>query len=131
MFGAPVLALAALLPQAFAQNAAGKLGELTPEQLIQLTKESSPVTQATVIYRAPPRYTPQALAAKLEGTVILTVTVSAKGEPQNPRVTQGLGKGLDQEALAAVRQWRFRPATRAGKPISSTISVSLVFKIRK
>src|SRR6185437_6974893 len=64
-----------------------------------------------------PEYTEEARRAKLQGTVGLTIVVSADGRVTSVEVTHGLGLGLDERAIETVKAWRFRPATMDGKPI--------------
>jgi TonB family protein len=63
----------------------------------------------------------------IEGTVIIELVVTANGTPQDLQVTQGLGHGLDETALAAVKLWRFEPGTVQGKPVPVKSSVSVKF----
>ena len=49
--------------------------------------------------------------------------------PQNPRVIRSLGMGLDEKALGAVRQYRFKPALKDGKPVAVRITVSVNFRL--
>ncbi|MEZ5366459.1 MAG: TonB family protein [Bryobacterales bacterium] len=78
---------------------------------------------------AEPEYTEEARIARQEGTVRLEVTVDADGKPHNPRVVQILGLGLDEQALAAVRQWRFRPARINGKKSACRILLAIDFSL--
>ncbi len=73
-----------------------------------------------------PKYTDEAEGAGLEGTVVLEVVVRSDGRAYDFQVERGLGMGLDEEAVAAVKQWRFRPAMRDGEPVAirGTVEVS-------
>lgn len=82
---------------------------------------------AAAISKVQPEYTPEARAAGLQGSVILYAEVSPAGEVQNAEVIQGLGLGLDEKAIEAVRQWRFQPLMADGKPIRSAQSVEVRF----
>jgi TonB family protein len=83
--------------------------------------------RAIAIDRVKPEYTPEALAAGLQGSVVLYLEVSAEGTPETARVIQSLGLGLDEKAIDAVKQWRFQPATLEGKPIPIAQSVEVHF----
>ncbi|MEZ5393907.1 MAG: energy transducer TonB [Bryobacterales bacterium] len=82
-----------------------------------------------MVERTEPEYTEEARIARQEGTVRLEVTVDADGKPHNPRVVQILGLGLDEQALAAVRQWRFRPARINGKKSACRILLAIDFSL--
>ena len=69
-----------------------------------------------VIHRVAPEYTPEALEAKLEGSVNLSAMIGTDGVPSDIKVTKSLGKGLDQKAVECFKKWRFSPATRNGEP---------------
>jgi protein TonB len=56
--------------------------------------------------------------------------VDSDGRTTNIRVVRGLGAGLDQQAVAAVRQWRFSPARRNGAPVDVVVDVSVDFRLR-
>lgn len=74
-----------------------------------------------------PAYTPQALEAGIEGKVRIQFTVDETGRVVDVRLLAGLGYGLDEAALAAARQATFEAATRCGKPVSATFTVSMRF----
>jgi TonB family protein len=56
--------------------------------------------------------------------------VRSDGMVGNVKVMQGLGGGLDQRAIDAVRQWRFSPARRFGTPVDVMVEVAVEFKLR-
>jgi len=89
---------------------------------------SSPVA-ATVIKRVEPKYSSEARAAKLDGILTVYVDVETSGKPSNVQVIQGLGMGLDEQAIAAVKQWEFQPAMLAGMPVKSAQGVELSFRL--
>jgi TonB family protein len=75
-----------------------------------------------------PEYTTEAAKKKIEGTVLLSLTVLPDGTSRDVTVTKGLGYGLDEQAIKAVSTWRFQPALRESDgeavPISITIETS-------
>jgi len=87
------------------------------------------VSAPQVIKKVDPEYSEEARKAKYQGTVILGLIVDAHGRPQQLRVQRGLGMGLDQKALEAVRQWVFEPAQKDGRPVAVTISVEVAFRL--
>ncbi len=82
---------------------------------------------AVPVYKEAGRYTPEALDAKIRGTVEVAVMVGKDGLPTRVRIVQGLGYGLDASALAAVRQWRFKPSLVEAQPTESEIVVGVPF----
>ncbi|MEO8841643.1 MAG: TonB family protein [Kofleriaceae bacterium] len=73
------------------------------------------------------KYTDDARAAGIEGTVVLDLVVGADGRVSELKVVTGLGHGLDQAAIAALRDCRFTPGEQAGKPVAVRVRG---FKIR-
>jgi TonB family protein len=55
--------------------------------------------------------------------------VGADGKPRDIRVQRGLGMGLDQKAIEAVKQWKFDPATKDGRAVAVQINVEVSFKL--
>ncbi len=84
--------------------------------------------KARVIYRVEPEYTLDAREKKIEGTVVLTLTVDHEGLPQNIQVKKSLYPSLDQSAIEAARKMRFEPAMKNGQPVSMFISVEMDFR---
>jgi TonB family protein len=84
--------------------------------------------KAKLIYKIEPEYTPDAREKKIEGSVLLGVTIDHDGLPQNPQVKRSLYPSLDQSAIDAVRKWRFEPAIKNGQPVSMYITVEIYFR---
>ena len=71
------------------------------------------------LYCPQPQFSDEAVKAKYQGTVLLVAIITADGRATDIRVAKGLGLGLDEKAVEAVRTWRFRPALGPdGKPAS-------------
>lgn len=95
-------------------------------------KISTPTTNDTpvsLISKPTPAYTPEARQRRVEGEVRLDVEFTASGQVRVLRVVQGLGYGLDEAAVRAAEQIRFAPARRAGQPVDSQGSLSIVFRL--
>jgi TonB family protein len=88
-----------------------------------------PTTPVEIISKPTPVYTPEARQLKIEGDVLLEVIFKANGQLQILRVVRGLGHGLDEAALSAARQMRFKPAMRNGVAVDSTAVVHVVFRL--
>ena len=77
-----------------------------------------------------PDYTEQARRAGLEGEVRLEIVVGPDGGVRDVNVLRPLGAGLDEQAIDAVRQWRFSPARRLGTPVAVVVEVAVEFTLR-
>jgi TonB family protein len=91
------------------------------------------VTLPKVITEVKPQYTPEAMQARIQGTVILTTIVRTDGTPGDVAITTSLDTeyGLDQQAVDSLSQWRFEPGVKDGKPVPVRISVEMRFTLRK
>lgn len=83
-----------------------------------------------LIHEVTPDYTEQARRAGLEGEVLLEIVVGSDGAVRDVKVLRRLGSGLDQQAVDAVRQWRFSPARRLGTPVAVIVEVAVEFTLR-
>lgn len=88
--------------------------------------ETQPVT---VTHSVKPVYTSEAHSAGVQGEVILRVRFAANGRVEILSVLQPLGHGLVESAENAVRQYRFLPALRNGRPVDQTTTVHVRFQL--
>jgi len=112
------VALALLLATFAVAQEPRKIGpDLYPPKLIQKTE---------------PAYTEEARDAKLEGTVMLTLTIDAEGAPKDVSVAKALGLGLDEKAMEAVMAWKFEPARQKkdNAPIAVRAQVEVNFRLQ-
>ncbi len=94
------------------------------------TAETGPATTPVEIISKPnPVYTEEARRLRLEGEVLLEVLFSANGQLRVNRVVRGMGHGLDEAAVAAANNMRFKPARHYNQPIDSTAIVHVVFQL--
>jgi TonB family protein len=82
-----------------------------------------------LLYKKEPEYTTEARGAKLQGTVMLLITVGTDGRAGNMKVLRSLGLGLDEKAIEAVKQWKFKPAMQDGEPIEVATTVLVNFRL--
>jgi len=75
-------------------------------------------------------YTEDARRRGISGDVVLEIVVRRDGTVGDVRMLQGLGGGLDQRAVQAVRQWKFEPARRKGVPVDVLVEVAVEFMLR-
>lgn len=86
-------------------------------------------TAVEVLSKPPVQYTSEARQMRVEGDVVLSVTFLANGQVVVHGVLQGLGHGLDQEAMRVAQQIRFRPATNDGQPVDVTTKITITFQL--
>ena len=76
------------------------------------------------------KYTQIAIRAGIEGKIYVLAFVNKKGIVTKARIIKGLGAGLDESALKAVKATRFRPGKQRGKPVNVQVSIPIVFALR-
>ena len=90
------------------------------------------VMMPTVLSEVKPSYTADAMRQKIQGIVMVEAVVMPDGGVGQVQVVRSLDPtfGLDQEAVKAVRRWRFRPGTRFGQPVPVLVEIELTFTLR-
>jgi protein TonB len=87
------------------------------------------VTKPEVLYSPEPEFSEEARKAKFSGNVQVYLWVDESGNPSHIRVVRGIGMGLDEKAIEAVRQYKFRPAMKDGKPVKVDLYIDVNFQI--
>ena len=81
-------------------------------------------------YQPPPQYSDEARKVKYQGSVLLQVVVGVDGKIGRLDMVKGVGMGLDEKAIEAVRTWRCKPATGpSGKPVPTLVPIEVVFRL--
>jgi periplasmic protein TonB len=89
------------------------------------------VSAPRLILEVKPKYTSQALLNKIQGRVVLEAIVTGDGCASQIRVVRSLDAGgLDDEAVAAVAQWRFEPGLLGAVPVNVLVTIELDFSVR-
>ena len=88
------------------------------------------VTHPEKISAPQPQYTEIARKARIQGSVILQTTIDKNGDISDVKVLKGLHMGLSEAAEAAVRQWKFKPATLNGKPVAVYYNLTVNFTLQ-
>jgi protein TonB len=104
--------------------------------LIALPSTATLPQQAGAEYDTPPKaikitkpeYPPEALEEKIEGTVMVEITITTTGTVLDPVVIQSV-EGLDEAALECVREWQFKPAEKDGEAVSTTAHAPVAFHL--
>jgi TonB family protein len=87
------------------------------------------VSAPQVIRSADPEFTEDARRANFQGNVSIRLIVDSQGMPQDISLLSHLGMGLDEKAIEAVRQYRFKPAMFQGHPVSVQIVIDVAFHL--
>ena len=90
------------------------------------------VKNPEVVLEKKPSYTAAAMHKKIQGSVVLESIVDKEGRPTDIKVVKSLDKenGLDERAVEALKEWRFKPAMKEGKPVQVLVSVEMTFALR-
>lgn len=87
------------------------------------------VSAPVVVHSVEPEFTEDARKANFQGTVSIQLIVDSQGNPQDVRVMHSLGMGLDQKAVDAVRQYKFRPAMYQNHPVAVQMVIEVDFRL--
>lgn len=87
------------------------------------------VSAPRAVFAPDPEYSEEARKAKYQGTCVLWLVVGPDGRPREIRVARTLGLGLDEKAIEAVKQWKFEPAMKDGRPVAVQINVEVTFHL--
>jgi TonB family protein len=80
-------------------------------------------------YTPEPEFSEEARYAGFQGVVVLKVVVRKAGNIVRIKLQRALGKGLDENAMEGVKQWRFDPATRNGQPVEVEMNIEVAFHL--
>jgi len=94
-----------------------------------LRKIGGGVSSPVPIFTVEPEFSEEARKAKFMGVVLVNLIVDSQGRPQNVHTLRGVGMGLDEKAVEAVKQYRFRPAMENGKAVPVELNVEVNFQI--
>ncbi len=82
------------------------------------------------LYAPQPKYSEEARKARVQGAVILQAVIDALGQVTEVKVLKGLSMGLTESAIATVRDWKFKPATRNGEPVPVYFNLVVTFSVQ-
>lgn len=98
----------------------------TPKKTVANEPPTNPVE---ILFKPKPNYTAEGRTLKIEGEVKLEVQFTATGQVHVIRVLQGLGHGLDEQAIRAAQQIKFKPAQRQGQAVDSSATLHIIFQL--
>ncbi|WP_433964208.1 energy transducer TonB [Tunturiibacter gelidiferens] len=87
------------------------------------------VSAPVLIFSVEPEFSEEARKAKVAGNVLVNLWVDTNGNPSHVHVIRGVGMGLDEKAMEAVRQYKFKPAMENGRPVLVELNVEVNFQI--
>ncbi|HYL09701.1 MAG TPA: energy transducer TonB [Candidatus Acidoferrales bacterium] len=82
------------------------------------------------LYCPNPQYTDEARREKFNGRVMLQIVITPEGQASQIAVIKMAGYGLDEQAIAAVRTWRFKPAMKDGNPVAVRAPVEVTYQLK-
>jgi protein TonB len=89
------------------------------------------VLAPVAVLRIEPEYTEIARRARIQGIVIIEAVIDRQGNVTDARIIKGLPMGLDQEALRAIKRWKFKPGTLNGQPVPVYFNLSINFRLNQ
>jgi protein TonB len=98
----------------------------TPDKLMHI---GGKIQKPVAIHMAEPQFSDEAKQAKQSGQVLVYLWVEKDGIPSHVSVVRPAGMGLDEKAVEAVRQYRFKPATLKGQPVTVDLYVLVNFQV--
>ncbi|NBC87328.1 MAG: TonB family protein [Bacteroidetes bacterium] len=106
-------------------------GEEEEEQEVFVVVEDSPqLIGGLAALQGEVQYPEFAKKAGIEGRVFVQFVVDEDGNVQNPKVTRGVHKLLNEEAIRAVKQMKFKPGKQRGKPVKVQMSLPVTFRLK-
>jgi len=107
------------------------VAQLSPKRLAtdQASTAGNGVTAPELLHKIEPGYSLEARLAEVQGTAALSVVIGTDGKAADVQLRQGLGYGLDEQALKAITQWTFKPGMRTGVPVPVSATIEVNFRL--
>jgi len=99
--------------------------QAAPQQVYHIGGD---VTAPKLVHAPDPEFTEKARRAKYQGVCVISTVVDAKGSPTQVKVVRHLGMGLEKKAVEAVKQYKFEPGMRLGKPVAVKVNIEVNFR---
>jgi periplasmic protein TonB len=94
----------------------------------QRVRISQRVTRGLLIQKVEPQYPPLARAARVQGDVVLSAVIGTNGQITNLQLVSGHPM-LVPAAIAAVKQWRYKPYLLNGQPVEVETTITVIFSL--
>jgi TonB family protein len=104
-------------------------GQKAPAGAPPFVRSGAKGSVPSCIYCPPPQYSNAARKVKFAGTVILDVTVAEDGRATDIRVLKGVPFGLNEQAIRAVNEWTFKPASSGDRPVAVRVPIETTFRL--
>jgi TonB family protein len=115
--------------EALDKQAASAMRRASPEASPGVFRVGNGVKPPALLRKLEPQYSEEARAAKYQGRVVVYAEIGTDGLAHNLRVLRGLGLGLDEKAIEAIDQWRFRPGSKDGTPVPVAATIEVNFRL--
>ena len=96
----------------------------------QAVRVGGGVTAPSLLSKIEPEYSEEARATKLQGTVLVKVVVDTDGLAKDIQVLKSQGMGLDEQAVIAITQWKFKPGMKDGVPVPVLAQIEINFRLK-
>ena len=125
--------IVALLLAGSAQQAPTQQAAEKPWPPVGVARLGPEVTAPEVVKEEKPKYTPEAMDAKIQGMVVMEAVIERDGTVGEVRVKKSLDRtyGLDDQAVRALKRWRFKPGKKNGVEVPVLVEVEMTFTLRK
>lgn len=132
LFGFAVALTAVLGSTAAAVDRFPMSGALYAQTTVYGAKPGKGTTLPVVLKELKPDYTREAMQKKIQGSVFLSIVINEKGDVSEVKVDRSLDAeyGLDQRAVDAAWQWKFKPGMKDGQPVAVRVTLELTFKLK-
>lgn len=117
------------IPMVAQENSGPVPAQQSPDASLHgVYKVGGDVSAPVLVHSVEPEYPDNASGTSVTGTVQVTIWVDIHGNPTHVHVTHGPGMGLDQKAVEAVRQYKYKPGMKDGKPVMVELNVEVKFQ---
>ena len=99
------------------------------ERQAEVYEPGGAVKAPKLLHYVEPEFSSQSKEAFIEGTVKISTVVNTEGRSSESRIVRGLNAEEDKTALEALKQWRFQPGTKDGKPVNVRVTVEIAFHL--
>ena len=107
----------------------GSVQAVGEQESSEVFEPGGPVRAPKLIHYVEPEFSPASKEAFVEGTVKISTVVTSDGMPTKCQVVAGLNTEEDRTAVEALKQWRFKPGTKEGKPVNVHVTVEVAFHL--
>ena len=104
-------------------------GDISVKATTETYEPGGAVKAPKLVHYVEPEFSSQSKEAFIEGVVEISTVVNTEGRSTESRVVHGLNAEEDRTALEALKQWRFQPGTKEGKPVNVKITIEIAFHL--